>query len=937
MDRRLPTRWLLTLPLIVGVLIQLLVIGLLLWHLALHRPDLADDIHRWLWQGLLAILLVALLAAGLFATLSQRLLRGIDELLSHTRLLATGHHPVYTPNSEFRELALLGGELNRMGHTLEAHRRQRRFNEQRLHDFAEVNADWLWELDTALHFNHVSGRFQAMLGLPAREMLGQPIQKILARGVADPGLRQRCLAELATHRPLRDLELPWTRADGRRCTLLISARPVLDEERGFIGYRGIGRDITRRKAEEAALRASEDFSWTVFDSMDANIAVLDEDGTIVAVNRAWHQFARDNGVGDPATVAVGANYFQVCQRAADSSPVASECLTGMHGVLAGEERFETIYPCHSPERQRWFLLRVFPLQREPRQLIVVHLDITERWLAAEQQQLMTRVFEHTADGIIIADGARRIQWVNPAFEAITGYSAAEVMGQIPRCLRAEQHDPAFYQQLWDTLETTDQWQGEIHNRRKDGTVYPEFLRISALRDESRQVSHYVGVFTDITALRAQEARLTFLAYHDPLTGLVNRAHFQEILETALQRAGRYHHGLAVLFVDLDGFKAVNDSLGHEAGDLLLQVVAQRLQSELRKSDSLARLGGDEFAVLLDQLPEPQHAAGIAQKLLEQLTRPIPLDGQCVYISGSIGIGCFPGDGEDAQTLLKHADIAMYRAKDALRNCFRFYSAEMGLRANSQLNQLNELRAGLAREEFLLYYQPCMELRHGTISRWEALLRWQPPGAPLRHPREFIALAEESGLIAELDGWVFGRACQQLRQWREAGLAIPRLAVNLSATQLAHADLLARLEAVLHNTGVEASSLDLEINETIAMRQVAERQRVLGRLKALGFGLTIDNFGTGYSSLSCLRRFPIDQLKIDRELIGKLPGDDDSATVVRAIIAMAGGLGLRVLADGVETEAQRVFLEAINCDEIQGYLLDEPAPAEAIGGSRWLAS
>jgi len=933
MDRRLPSRWLLTFPLIVGVLIQFLIIVLLLWHLTLHRPDLADDINHWLWQGLLAILLVALLAAGLFATLFHRLFRGIEELLGHTHLLATGHHPVHTPDSGFRELALLGGELNRMGHTLEAHRRQRRFNEQRLHDFTEVNADWLWELDTALHFSHVSGRFQALLGLPAREMLGHSIQDILARGVDDPSLRQRCLAQLDAHQPLRNLELPWSQPDGRCHTLLISARPVLGEDGGFVGYRGIGRDITRRKAEEAALRASEDFSWTVFDALDANIAVLDGDGAIVAVNRAWRQFAQDNGVSDPATVGVGVNYFQVCQRAANKSPLAGECLTGMRGVLEGEERFETIYPCHSPERQRWFLLRVFPLAREPRELVVVHLDVTERWLAAEQQQLMTRVFEHTADGIMITDSGNRIQWVNPAFEAITGYPAREAVGRTPGFLRSGQHEPEFYQQMWRSLETTDQWQGEICNRRKHGSLYPEWLRISALRDEHRRVSYYVGVFTDVTALRAHEARLAFLAYHDPLTGLANRARFRELLEEALQRAERYRHGLAVLFIDLDGFKAVNDSLGHEAGDALLRTVAERLQTDLRKSDSLARLGGDEFAVLLEQLHGPQDAASAARKVLDRLSGPIPLEAQTVYISASIGIGCFPDDGTDVQTLLKHADTAMYRAKDAMRNCFRFYSAEMGLRASNRLTLLNEMRAGLARDEFLLHYQPCLDLAQDTVSRWEALLRWQPPGGPLRHPREFLALAEETGLITELDDWVFRRACAQLRAWREAGIPVPRLALNLSVSQLHRQDLMERLTAVLRETGVDAGELDLEITEATAMNEVEERHRLLQQLKTLGFGITVDNVGTNALSLRGLRRFPIDQLKIDREFVARLPNDEEDATIVRAVIGLAHGLGLRALADGVETPAQRAFLEAAHCDGIQGYLVGEPIPATAIAEFR----
>lgn len=660
-----PSSNLLTALICVGAVIHLGLLARLYWLSPLHQHP------AWLWQLLFTAVLLTLGCVLWLAYRSHRLHRGIGRLQAHTRLLAEGRLQVWQPDEDLGELSALGSELNRLAQSQQAHTRSQRFTEQRLRDFAGLNADWLWELDEGLNFSYASGRLEAPPGIPGREMVGHSWWEILHRVGVDEHFLQVCKTQFERQLPLEDIETTWRLPPGNH-TLLISARPLRDGDGRFVGYRGIGSNITRRREMEQALRASETFSRTVLDSLSANIAVLDHQGVILAVNRPWQNFARENGVEEPATVGEGTNYFQVCQNAEAECPMATEALTGLHAVLAGQERFETIYPCHSPSRKRWFLMRVFPLQQHRRELIVIHVDITDRWLAAEQQNLMTRVFEHTADGILITDAARRIQWVNLAFERITGYSAEEVRGRTPALLRSNQHDAAFYEGIWSSLENTGHWQGEIINRRKDGSLFPEWLRISALRDEKRELSYYVGVFTDITVLRQHEARLAFLAYHDALTKLANRTRFMEALGDAIQRGERYRHFLAVLFIDLDGFKAVNDSHGHEAGDRLLKGVARRLKKGLRRSDIVARLGGDEFAIILDQLKDPRDAATAAGKILGDLSAPIQVNGHTVEVSASIGIACYPRDGTDADTLLKTADTAMYWAKRSGRNRFCFH-------------------------------------------------------------------------------------------------------------------------------------------------------------------------------------------------------------------------------------------------------------------------
>ncbi|MDB5902332.1 MAG: diguanylate cyclase [Betaproteobacteria bacterium] len=552
----------------------------------------------------------------------------------------------------------------------------------------------------------------------------------------------------------------------------------------------------------------------------------------------------------------------------------------------------------------------------------------QRQKAEEKSQLAANAMKHTADGIAIYDSSRRIVFVNEAFSAITGYHGDEAIGKRPEFLRSGDDD-ALYEQVWDTVRETGHWRGEVKRRRKSGELYPELRSVSAVSDKGGDVTHYVTVFSDIARFKEYEARLQFLAHHDALTNLPNRVLFHDRCSDAFLRAQRHGGLAAVLFVDLDRFKAINDSLGHHTGDTLLQAVAARLRGCVRASDVIARAGGDEFTILLDELRTPEDAAAVAQKILAALVRPFALAGHELFVSASVGISCYPADGTDTQTLLKNADAAMYRAKEEGRDAYRFFSSDMNAHALETLLLASSLRQVLERDELLLHYQPRVELATRRVTGVEALVRWQRPGIGLVSPAQFIPLAEETGLIVPIGDWVIRTACTQLRAWQHAGLPRMQMAVNLSARQLSEPGIAGRIAAIISETDIDPCCLELEITESMVMQDPANTATVLKDLSAIGVSIAIDDFGTGYSSLSYLKRFPIDCLKIDQSFVRGVPVDADDAAITRTIVAMAKSLSLRVIAEGVEEDEQRAFLEREGCHEAQGYLFSKPRPAQEI--------
>ncbi|OHX16092.1 diguanylate cyclase [Chromobacterium amazonense] len=542
-------------------------------------------------------------------------------------------------------------------------------------------------------------------------------------------------------------------------------------------------------------------------------------------------------------------------------------------------------------------------------------------------RLAAKVFENTVEGIMITDADKRIRSVNRAFTEITGYTQHEVLGQKTSILSSGRHDEPFYEQMWQSISEQGSWQGELWNRRKNGEVYPEWLAINAVRNSLGEITHYVAIFSDLTERKAADDRIQFLAHFDVLTSLPNRVHMQDRVELAIHNAVRDNQRLALLLLDLDRFKTVNESLGHSAGDTLLQVAADRIRSVLAPGEMLARQGGDEFIILLPLISDPGEAALAAERVREVFASPIELHNHVITITPSIGISVYPDDGRDYETLVRNADAAMYHAKSSGRNSYKFYTADLNARAREILAIESQLRFALERDEFVLHYQPQVDMKTGCIIGAEALIRWNHPSLGLLGPVRFIQVAEERGFIVQIGNWVIAEATRQMVAWRQAGLPEVTLAINLSALQFRQPDLAEQVQQALLSHDLPGHALDIEVTESVIMEDAQATIQAIDTMKSMGLRLSIDDFGTGYSSLSYLKRFKADKLKIDRSFVRDIPQDADDSAIARAIINMAKNLNMQVVAEGVETMEQWQFLEQEGCDFVQGYLIAKPLPAE----------
>lgn len=576
----------------------------------------------------------------------------------------------------------------------------------------------------------------------------------------------------------------------------------------------------------------------------------------------------------------------------------------------------------------WAYLR---MARNRRELEQAHRELQERYAAqraVEQRlRLFASLFFNAAEGMIITDAETRIMAVNPAFSTITGYAEHEILGQTPALLQSGRHDRDYYREMWFELDKTGHWQGEVWNRRKDGAIYPEWLSITAVRDATGQITHFIGIFTDLTERKKAEAHLLHLVQHDVLTGLPNRLLFDDRLTQSLLKAKHSGKTTAVLFLDVDRFKNINETLGHEIGDELLVQIAKRCQTVLRDTDTLARHGGDAFIAMLPELDQPLEATPAAHKLLQVLALPYRLAGHELSVTVSIGIAIGPADGETVSELVRNAEAAMYRAKKDGRNTFRYYSADMNVASLSELLLEADLHKALERGELLVYYQPKIATVTGALVGAEALLRWQHHEHGLISPSRFIPIAEESGLMPALGEWVMFAVCRQQRAWLDAGLPVVPVAVNISAVQFAQQDVPTILAAALADSHLPASLLELEVTESLLLHDIERTRIVLARLQNMGVRLAIDDFGTGYSSLSYLRHLPVHGLKIDRSFVKDTGSDDEASKLTAAIIALGHAIGLSVIAEGIETAAQRDYCAAHGCDQLQGFLIDQPLPAD----------
>ena len=537
------------------------------------------------------------------------------------------------------------------------------------------------------------------------------------------------------------------------------------------------------------------------------------------------------------------------------------------------------------------------------------------------------VFDNTLEGIFITDKNSIIMSTNQAFSNITGYRKEDVIGKTPRIMKSDYHDQKFYDDFWASIKEKGAWQGEIWNRRKDGGIFPSWQTVTAVKDNQDNISHFVSVFSDITEKKMTEEHIQHLAHHDALTNLPNRLLFNERLGQAIKHAGRNKKIVALLFLDLDRFKNINDSLGHPAGDDILQKISQRLLEQVRGEDTVARLGGDEFTILLDSLDCDQDAILVAQKVLDAFAAPFPIRGHQLSLTVSIGIGLYPQDGTNVDTLLRNADAAMYRAKEQGKNNYQFYTQELTNNAFERVSIENKLRLAIKCGELQLHYQPQLSLNDNKIVGVEALLRWNHPQDGMISPAKFIPVTEETGLIVEIGEWALRTACHQAKQWIDNNVPFGSMAVNISGIQVQRSDIVATVAKALEESGLPPERLELEITESIIMHDTEQAIKIMEALRALGVSLSIDDFGTGYSSLSALQQFPISTLKIDQSFVRNVVSNPDDATIVDTIIQMGRNMDMDVVAEGVEDEAQLVFLQKLGCTYVQGLLFGDPMSSD----------
>ncbi|OJX78240.1 EAL domain-containing protein [Magnetospirillum sp. 64-120] len=674
----------------------------------------------------------------------------------------------------------------------------------------------------------------------------------------------------------------------------------------------------------AALRRSESRFKALFANAGVGVVLTDADGRVVEVNPAFLSM-----VGYQADELRGGLLRDI------THPEDQGLNEGLRGeVLAGtRDGFQLTKRYVAKDgRVVWAKLNCKVMHEtdgdQPYTVTVIE-DITERKRLEDNMRLAATVYENSGDGLFVTDANNHIVHVNPAFTQITGYQPAEVIGKNPRILASGRHDREFFAQLWGSLLENGKWQGEVWDRRKDGEMFAGWQNIAVVRDADGKLQNFVAVLSDITSRKQMEERLSYAANHDPLTKLPNRTLFHERLNRAIARAQRNHQLVALLFIDLDRFKQVNDTMGHLAGDMLLQQVAERLSGCIRQGDTVARLSGDEFTIILEDVQDPRDAAVVAHKVLRVMFEPVQLSAGEAHISSSIGVALYPTDAGDPNTLLKLADAAMYRAKNLGRNGCQFHSEVVNAQAFERLALENALRAAVADNQFLLHYQPIYDVKTGRAVAVEALLRWRHPEVGVVAPNQFLAVAEETGLLVPIGNWVFDQACRQVKAWRDAGADELRLHVNLSARQLRQPDLIERIAGALELSRLPPHALVLEVQESCVVDKSFDPTALFARLAALGVGLAIDEFGSGYSSFAFLRRLPVTIIKVSQGFVRNLATADDSE-IVTAIVALARGLHMTVVAPGIESKAQLDLLVHFGCDTVQGFLLAKPGATDDVG-------
>ena len=789
---------------------------------------------------------------------------------------------------------------------------------------------------------------ERMLGYTAAEV----VNKITPADISDPQeviARAKSLsAELKTtitpgfaalvfkaSRGIEDIyELTYIRKNGSRFPAVVSVTALRDAAEVIIGYLLIGTDNTARQQVEdertkldQRLHDQQFYTRSLIESNIDAIMTTDPQGIITDVNKQMETLTsrtRDELIGAPFKN----NFTDPFQAEAAIRQVLSEGrITDYELTALSRDARETPVSYNATI--------FYDRERRPQGVFAAARDITERKLADARLQLAASVFTHAREGIVITDAAGSIVEVNETFSRITGYSHAEALGQNPRVFKSGRHPPDFYEAMWQALAGKGHWYGELWNRRKTGEVYAVMITISAVRDAFGVIQNYVGLFSDITLMKEHERQLEHIAHYDALTNLPNRVLLADRLQQAIRQSQRRGTSVAVVFLDLDGFKSVNDTHGHDVGDELLIALSQRMKAALRDGDTLARIGGDEFVAVLVDLDNTHELEPVLERMLQAASESVATRGQVVQVSASIGVTLYPQDGGDADLLMRHADQAMYAAKQAGRNRFHLFDVAEDVAMQTRHESLAHIHLALERAEFVLFYQPKVNMRTGAVVGAEALIRWQHPQRGLLLPAEFLPLIEDHPVSVNLGEWVIATALAQMAEWQASGLRLP-VSVNMGARQLQQDNFVSRLGVLLAvHPELAANSLEIELLETSAREDMAKVSLVMHACRAMGVRFALDDFGTSYSSITYLKRLPAEVIKIDQSFVRDMLDDFDDLAIVKGIIGLAQAFHREVIAEGVETPAHGQRLLQLGCELAQGFGIARPMPASDMVA--WIAA
>jgi diguanylate cyclase (GGDEF)-like protein/PAS domain S-box-containing protein len=891
-----------------------------------------DDSHsqqelrakQWRYAAVLAIQLAVSLLL-IVVLLKRRLLAPLGSLTGFSDRLSRGDFDTPLALAAHDELGRLGAQMENMRIAIRGLFAGIGHREERFRTIVSQVPGAVFRARPGGAIDFVSDAIEEISGYPARRFMSATTDHWSDIICPEDRLMHRRLvkeAMLAAH--AYEIEYRIIDADGVERWVLESGQPVAQGADAAFWIDGIISDIGERKHNEMRIEALLAEQGAVLDNVVFGI-VQERDLRVVSTNRRFDElfgYAEGELVGESISV-LFPSLEMYEQGIAASGPVLASGADFIDEHLY-RRRDGSLFMCQVSGR-------LLDPGRPDDGSIWVYADVTERRQAEEKLRLSATVLEHIADGVMVIDVHGRIVATNPAYTQITGYTESEAVGTqsgLTRLSGNRSYDQAFHDALWRDLAETGFWRGEIWSTRKNGEVYLEWLTVSGVRDDDDTVTHYVCVFSDITKLKESQDKLDHLAHHDPLTGLPNRLLFHDRLQHALVRAARTGEQLAVIFIDLDRFKNVNDTLGHHVGDELLKRVAESLSACLRDGDTLARLGGDEFIVLLEDIDGERGARLVAEKLMRLFEQPVMVSSYELVVTGSVGISLFPQDGADLNLLIRNADVAMYQAKARGRNDYAFYAPSMEGEGVERLRLEALLRRAIEKNEIWLAYQPQVEIDSGRLIGVEALVRWDSPELGQIGPDRFIPLAEDIGFINQLGGWVLEQACRQMVRWDLAGLYVPKIAVNLSGRQFDRGGLAGLVQQVLRETGLPPHRLQLEVTESVIMN-TDDAMQYINDLHAIGVEFAIDDFGTGYSSLAYLKQLPVQTLKIDRSFIKDISTDANDEAIAIAIIQLGKSMNLAVIAEGVETGEQAAFLLRHGCRRAQGYLYARPLPPEQL--------